>query len=103
VVAGRVAAVVVVMSALVYRDHAHTAKVVRARKGHWCDIKDMYPMQCVGRIEPGQQYIRSVIFPGHDAGPSRYDRGARPWSHEVCLNCAVNYRGLDDLAKAATS
>ncbi|WP_269304850.1 hypothetical protein [Aeromicrobium sp. HA] len=78
-----------------YRDFGMTAKVVTARKLHYCDINDNYPGICERTIEPGAQYIRSVMFPNHDA--SGYDT---PVAYAVCATCAEGYTGLDDLADA---
>lgn len=67
-----------------------------ARKVHYCHANNDYPLPCRRRIEPGTQYVRSVMFPNHDA--SGYDH---PVTHDTCLSCAVNYLYLDDLATVA--
>lgn len=77
--------------------HGGTAALRTARKTHWCHAKDDYPSPCPRRIEPGTQYVRSVMFPNHDA--SGYDK---PVAHDTCLSCAANYLYLDDLATTAT-
>ena len=79
-----------------YVDYCHVARLLKARKQHRCEIRDHYPYPC-RTISPGDLYIRSTIFPGHDAAGSRWDKNARPQSQAVCLNCARNYIGLDTL------
>lgn len=86
--------------ATMYRDYCHTARIVTARKRHHCAIRDHYPTPCLP-IMPGDKYIRSTAFPGHESMPARWEKGARPVSHAVCLSCARNYIGLDDLAQIA--
>jgi len=66
----------------------YTAKVVRARKRHRCDG----PYDGPGHmILPGRRYVRSVVFPGHDAS-----NGKAPWVHRLCVDCAQQY----DIPKA---
>lgn len=77
-----------------YGEHGHSAAIIKARKPHYCSIRDHYPVPCLGRIEPGTRYIRSVMFPNHDV--SGYDV---PVVNKVCVNCAYNYTGLDGLAR----
>ncbi|HEY0889435.1 MAG TPA: hypothetical protein VGE38_07485 [Nocardioides sp.] len=86
------------MTTTVYREHCYTARLVTARKRHRCSIRDHYPYPCLSAVQPGEQYVRSVAFPGHDAVG-----GTRPVVHVVCVNCAVNYIGLDRLAAEAQS
>lgn len=78
--------------------HGGMASLRTARKTHWCTARDDYPSPCQRRIDPGDQYVHSVMFPNHDA--SGYDV---PVSHDTCLSCAANYLYLDDLATVATS
>jgi len=74
----------------------HSAELRTARRAHWCDTRNTYPNPCTRRIDPGTRYVRSVMFPNHDA--SGYDV---PVTHAVCLNCARNYIDLDVLAELA--
>lgn len=78
--------------------HGGMATLRTARKTHWCTANDDYPVPCRRRIELGDQYVRSVMFPNHDA--SGYDV---PVTRDTCLSCAANYIYLDDLATVATS
>lgn len=73
-----------------------TAALRTARKSRWCSARDTYPYPCAGRISKGEQYVRSVMFPSHDA--SGYDV---PVTRDTCLVCAMNYLHLLDLAIAA--
>lgn len=77
--------------------HGGNAVLRTARKRRWCSARDDYPSPCPRTIEPGTQYVRSVMFPNHDA--SGYDK---PVVHDTCLSCAGNYLYLDDLAEVAT-
>lgn len=42
-----------------------------------------YP--CSRSIEPGQQYLRHVAFPGDEG----HEEGTRPWVIEECAACAA--------------
>lgn len=76
--------------------HGGTASLRTACKTHWCSARDNYPFPCQQRIDPGDRYVRSVMFPNHDA--SGYDV---PVTRDTCLTCAANYLYLDDLATVA--
>jgi hypothetical protein len=82
-----------------YTGHAMTARLVTARTPKWCGCQNTYPYPCKRRIDPGDKYVRSVMFPGHDAGPGRYERGARPQVMPICVNCASGYVGIDRLVR----
>ena len=69
-----------------------TAEVRKARRDRWCSARDAYPYPCPGRIPAGQEYVRSVMFPSHDA--SGYDV---PAVRDTCRDCARNYLYLDRL------
>ena len=65
------------------REVNYTEATVRAGKRHRCD--DFYG--CVTRwIEKGDDHIRMVAFPGHDANSS-----ARPWVMRICIPCWRRY------------
>lgn len=57
-------------------EHTVTARKMRACEGH----------RCVRVIQPGEDYVRAVAFPGHDANGSD-----RPWVMRVCLGCYFEY------------
>ncbi len=69
-----------------------SAEVRKARRDHWCSARDAYPYPCPGRIPAGEEYVRSVMFPSHDA--SGYDV---PVVRDTCRDCAPNYLYLDQL------
>lgn len=69
-----------------------SAEVRKARREHWCTARDDYPYPCAGRIPVGQEYVRSVMFPSHDA--SGYDV---PVVRDTCRACALNYLYLMNL------
>lgn len=60
-------------------------KAVRARKFRWCSQEWAHDRH----INAGDLYVRSVIFPGHDAHPGRHHPG--PVSHDLCHQCAGQY------------
>jgi len=66
-----------------------TAKVVTARKPHQCDAwaDSSWARSCTGRIQPGEQYVRMVCFPG-DVNSSGV-----PWVMRACPACASSYTG----------
>lgn len=72
--------------------HGGMAEVRTARRERWCTARDDYPHPCPGRIRVGEEYVRSVMFPNHDA--SGYDV---PVVHDTCRECAQNYVYLVDL------
>ncbi len=74
--------------------HGGSAELRTARRRRRCSARDGYPYPCAG-IEVGDRYVRSVMFPNHDA--SGYDV---PVAHDTCLDCAMNYLDLMDLAIA---
>jgi hypothetical protein len=57
---------------------ASTAWTATARKRWACDTRGVY---CRG-IRPGDEYVRAVAFPGHDAND-----GPGPWVMRSCLGC----------------
>lgn len=75
--------------------HGGSAETRTARKVRYCTARDAYPYPCVGRIDRGERYVRSVMFPNHDA--SGYDV---PVVRATCLTCAMNYLNLMELAIA---
>jgi hypothetical protein len=54
----------------------HTARAVRARKQHWCSQSWVHDHV----IRSGDRYVRSVIFPGHDA----HGGGKASWVRVIC-------------------
>lgn len=81
------------IEACIYRDHAMVAKLVTARKGHGCDFsRDTSWARPCRPIQPGDQYVRITIFPGHDFREVRV-----PETGACCLGCASGYSGLDTL------
>lgn len=58
-----------------------TAHLVRARKTRRCE-----GYRCPHQIDPGEDYVRTVCFPGHDA-----NGGTRPWVLHLCITCATEY------------
>lgn len=69
-----------------------SAEVRTARRDRWCMARDSYPYPCPGRIRAGEEYVRSVMFPNHDASGRDV-----PEVHDTCRECAQNYLYLDDL------
>ena len=69
--------------------HGGTASVRKSRRVRFCGARDIY---CWHTIRPGEEYVRSVMFPNHDA--SVYDV---PVVHVTCAGCALNYIYLDQL------
>lgn len=63
-----------------YRDTSQTAHTVRARKRYRCDQRAFEG--CRGSIQPGDDYVRCVAFPGHDCND-----GSQPWVMRVCVGC----------------
>ena len=58
---------------------ANTAyHTVTARKAHRCEEGH--------KIQPGDDYLRGVAFPGHDAVG-----GDVPWVLKLCVPCATRY------------
>lgn len=83
------------IDATVYRSHAMTARLVTARKSHGCDYsRDSSWSRACHTIQPGEQYVRVTVFPGHD-----YMETPRPTSGACCLPCAEGYIGLDTLTR----
>ena len=60
-----------------------SAYLVRARKVRRCE-----GFRCTHQIEPGEDYVRAVCFPGHDAND-----GTRPWVLHICVTCATEFGG----------
>ncbi|GAB3471888.1 hypothetical protein [Actinophytocola sediminis] len=56
---------------------AATAHTVTARKPFTC-----HGYRCYHRIQPGEQYVRHVAFPGHDC-----NGGSSPWVMRICADC----------------
>lgn len=82
--------------------HGLTASVRRARRVRWCvDRRDA----CPRKIEPGQLYVRSVMFPNHDVysyiDPVTRRPLRRPMPHDLCLTCASNYDDIGEIAREA--
>jgi hypothetical protein len=50
----------------------------RARKTHPCNT-----YLCDGEIQPGELYVRYVVFPGDDG----YEEGTEPRSMRICGRC----------------
>lgn len=59
------------------RDVNATEHTVTARKLHPCG-----GYRCTSTIRPGENYVRLVAFPGHDANGS-----TTPWVLNVCVSC----------------
>lgn len=72
--------------------HGGSAEVRTARRDRWCMTRDSYPYPCKVRIRAGEEYVRSVMFPNHDA--SGLDI---PVARDTCRECALNYLYLMDL------
>lgn len=70
---------------------AHTARAVRARRPRRCRIDSRH------QIRVGDLYVRSVIFPGHDAHPGP---GRPPMVGALCCSCAERYAGTAGLVAA---
>jgi hypothetical protein len=58
-----------------------TEHTVTARKARQCE-----GWRCWVRIQPGEDYVRSVAFPGHEA-----NGGDRPWVMHICKGCHTQY------------
>lgn len=70
-----------------------TQHTVTARKRHRCG--DGFSSGCSGWIEPGEDYLRAVAFPGGEMN----ECGTRPYVLKVCACCgptlnAVNTRRM---------
>ncbi len=63
------------------READYTEHLIRARKQHAC-----HGYRCSTLILAGQDYVRAVAFPGHDANGS-----ARPWVMKLCISCATEF------------
>lgn len=74
-------------------DGGMTASLVTARKRRHCRIRDR---ACLGEVKPGDQYVRAVMFPNHDA--YGYTHG-HPVVSTYCLPCASNYTPTDQLTE----
>lgn len=72
-------------------DHQATARTITARTQHYCGA---HSATCQRVIRPGARYVRSVLFPGHDANGSQ-----RPISRPVCFGCAARYVNLAHLVE----
>lgn len=85
--------------------HGLSASLVKARKVHWCIDQRAHPVQCKHRIEPGETYVRSVMFPNHDVysyvDPVTHRPSRRPVAHDLCLSCASNYDDIGEIARTA--
>ena len=68
---------------------ATTRKTVRARKRHRCAVAHdgSWARACTGWIEPAEEYVRAVCFPG-DVNSSDV-----PWVMRMCSACARGYVG----------
>jgi hypothetical protein len=68
---------------------------VRARKQYRCDDGSRYPAPCLVTIRPGDEYVRSVMFPNHDIYAYIDVATGRPLDkpivHRLCLSCASSY------------
>lgn len=84
------------------RCHGLSARIVTARKTHWCTDRRR---ECSHKIEPGQRYVRTVMFPNHDAysyvDPVTHRPLRRPIPHDLCLACASNYDDIGQIARDA--
>lgn len=65
---------------------SETQHTVTARKRRRCDDGSFY---CWQWIEPGQQYLRAVAFPGSEVNPHRYGEPNRPRVLNVCGGCTT--------------
>lgn len=63
-----------------------TQHTVTARKSYPCDS-----YRCGGTIEPGQNYVRAVAFPGSD-----HCNGPRPIMVRGCQECSAELIGTED-------
>lgn len=75
-------------SATVLHDHCHVARLVTARKPHRCVHTSPTGPSSPHRIMPGQHYVRSTIYPGHDVVDI-----TTPRTDACCLSCASYYSG----------
>ena len=64
-------------------------KTVKARKRHRCDVLTdaSWFRACTGWINPGEEYVRAVCFPG-DVNSSNV-----PWVMRLCGACSSGYVG----------
>lgn len=62
-------------------DVNQTAHLVRTRKSFRCD-----GFRCATTVQKGDDYVRAVAFPGHDA-----NGGTQPWVMKLCVDCATQY------------
>lgn len=69
----------------------YAAKAVRARKYRYCNGETWAHDV---RIQPGDLYVRSVMFPGD------INFSGRPWVHALCSACAETYDGTRGLITA---
>ena len=71
---------------------SYTERLVTARKRHRCE---QYPSTLCGKwIEPGDDYVRAVAFPG--------DVTDHIWVLRLCVPCATQYgKSLPPRRKAA--
>jgi hypothetical protein len=79
------------MERVVVREFKHTARLVRARKRHWCLGRND---GCAREIRPGQMYIASTVYPGHDV-----IEVLRPRRDAFCLHCAGGYATFEPLLR----
>jgi hypothetical protein len=60
------------------------SRAQRARRNYWCDDVSFGHDR---KINPGDVYVRTVAFPGHDANPD----GPAPLVMKLCAYCAATY------------
>lgn len=63
------------------READYTEHLVRARKVTAC-----HGYRCAALIRVGEDYVRAVAFPGHDANGTE-----RPWVMKLCIGCATEF------------
>ena len=59
------------------------AYLVKARKRHYCENYPRTQEGCLTFIEPGEDYVRAVTFPG--------DVTDHIWVMRLCVPCAQRY------------
>jgi hypothetical protein len=66
---------------MIQTDANETAHLVTARTPFVCHY-----YRCTTEIGRGEDYVRAVCFPGHDANGSTV-----PWVMKLCVGCATYY------------
>lgn len=89
-------------TALRTTSHGLTAEVRRSRKVRWCIDRRA---ECARKIQRGDLYVRTVMFPNHDVysyiDPATHRPLRRPIPHDLCLECASSYDDIGSIARVA--